>query len=160
MMKHLLATIALIVVAAGTTWFVCYLLGAEPAVRAAVQKGDALEWLRNDFDLNDTQFAAVKQLHDSYALVCEEHCIAIQDAALHRKALKAQAPADPAALALAEKKLDELRVACETAIAAHVRQVAAQMSPEQGNRYLALVLPKIRDFDHQGAADLRVEHRH
>jgi DNA-directed RNA polymerase specialized sigma24 family protein len=29
------------------------------------------------------------------------------------------------------------------------------MSPQDGQRYLALLLPKIADFDHQAAPDLR-----
>jgi hypothetical protein len=157
-MKYLIVTVVLIITAAGVTWFVCYRLGAEPAVHAAVQKGDALEWLRNDFNLDTAQFAAVKRLHDSYALVCEEHCRAIQEASRRREALKAEAVRDPASLAAAERKLEEVRMVCENAITTHVREVAAQMSPDQGSRYLALVLPKIKDFDHQGAADLRVEH--
>ena len=157
-MKYLIVTVALIIAAAGVTWFICYRLGAEPAVQAAVQKGDALEWLRNDFNLDATQFAAVKRLHDSYAVVCEEHCRAIQDASRRREALKTGAVPDPASLAAAERKLEEVRMVCENAITTHVHEVAAQMSPDQGSRYLALVLPKIKDFDHQGAADLRVEH--
>jgi hypothetical protein len=159
MIKYLLATLALIAAAAGATWLVSYRMSIEPAVREAVQKRDALEWLRNDFDLNDAQFAAVKRLHDSYAIVCEEHCRAIQGAAQHRNALKAQASPELAALAAAETKLAELRTVCETAIATHVREVAAQMSEPQGRRYLALVLPRIKDFDHQGPADVRVENR-
>ena len=125
-----------------------------------VQKRDALEWLRTDFNLDDTQFAAVKRLHDSYSVVCEEHCRAIQEAARHRNMVKSKSPADAVALAAADQKLQELRVVCETAIASHVREVAARMSKQQGERYLAMVLPKIRDFDHQGAADLRVEPHH
>jgi hypothetical protein len=35
------------------------------------------------------------------------------------------------------------------------------MAPEQGRRYLALVLPKIADFDHRAAPDLGLNaHRH
>jgi hypothetical protein len=30
------------------------------------------------------------------------------------------------------------------------------MSPQDGQRYLALVLPKIADFDHQAAPDLHL----
>ena len=74
--------------------------------------------------------------------------------------MKSKSPADAVALAAADQKLQELRVVCETAIASHVREVAARMSKQQGERYLAMVLPKIRDFDHQGAADLRVEPHH
>ena len=58
----------------------------------------------------------------------------------------------------AEQKIQELRTHCETAITRHVRQVAALMSPEDGQRYLALILPKIADFDHQTAPDLHLNH--
>ena len=160
MIRYIVATVAVILAAAVATCAICYQFCGDPNVRAAVQKGDALEWLRTDFNLNDTQFAAVKRLHESYALVCEEHCRAIQEAARQRETVKARVPPDPVALAAAQRKVQELRDVCETAIASHVRQVAAQMSPEQGTRYLRLVLPKIKDFDHQGAADLRIEHRH
>jgi hypothetical protein len=69
--------------------------------------------------------------------------------------------ADPAALAAADRRVEELRVVCESAIATHVRQCAAEMSPEAGRRYLALVLPKIKDFDHLAAPDLQLTpHRH
>ena len=160
MSKYVLATVALIVAVAVATCVVCYRLSAKPAVQAAVEKGDALEWLRSDFDLNETQFAAVKRLHEAYAVVCEEHCRAIQEAVSQRETLKKQSPGNAAGLATAQKKIEELREVCETAISSHVRQVAEQMSPRQGARYLALVLPKIKDFDHQGAANLRIEHRH
>jgi hypothetical protein len=160
MTRYVLATLAAIIVAAGATAFVCYQSCAEPAVRAAARKGDALEWLRSDFNLNETQFAAVKRLHETYAVECEAHCLAIQEAASAREALKAKSPQDTVAITAAQQKFESLRAACETAIASHVRQVAAQMSPDQGARYLALVLPKIKDFDHQGHADVRVENRH
>jgi hypothetical protein len=160
MTRYVLATLSAIAVAAAATCFICYRSGTDPEVHAAVQKGDALAWLRSDFNLDEVQFAAVKRLHDSYAVECEAHCQAIQNAARRREELKAQSPADATALAEAHKKVEELRVVCETAIAAHVRQVASHMSPEQGTRYLALVLPKIKDFDHQGHADVRVDNRH
>ena len=81
----------------------------------------------------------------------------IQEATKARDALKTD---DPAAVTTAERKLQELRTACETAITAHVRQVAALMAPEQGRRYLALVLPRIAEFDHTAVPDLSLSHAH
>ena len=159
MIRYIPGTLALIVAVAAATWFAAYRAGAGHDIQEAVQRRDALEWLRRDFDLNETQFAAVKRLHESYAVVCEEHCRAIQDAARERNALQARPSVNPAELAAAERKVEELRAVCETAITRHVREVAAQMSAAQGSRYLALVLPKIKDFDHQGAADVSVGHR-
>ncbi len=156
-MKYLLATLGLLVAAAGATGIACYLLGSEPGLHAAARKGDPMAWLRTDFHLDDRQFAAIRQLHDGYAGACDEHCRRIQEATRQRRALSSGG-ADPAALQAADRRLTELREICETAIARHVRQVAAIMSPEDGRRYLAIVLPKIAHFDHTAAPDLHLEH--
>lgn len=161
-MKYLGRTLAVLALAALAAGFVCYRLNCEPGVRTAIRSGDTLAWLRADFQLDDRQFAEIKKLHEAYAPSCEEHCRLIQEAAKARDAVKARGGSDPAAVAAAERTLAELRLTCETAIAAHVRKVAAVMSPEQGARYLAMVLPKIADFDHQMAPDLALKqgHRH
>lgn len=160
-MKHVLATAGLLVAIATAAGLVSFRLGGEPAVREALEKRDALAWLRTDFRLNDAQFTTIRQLHESYSVVCEEHCRAIQEAASTRSALKSSAQPDARALADADRRVEELRRICETAIAAHVRQVAAVMAPAEGERYLALVLPKIADFDHRAAPNLQLEaHRH
>jgi hypothetical protein len=156
-MKYLLGTLAVLLLAAATTGLVCYRLSCEPALHAAVAKGDAMAWLRADFHLDDRQFAAIRKLHEAYAPSCAEHCRLIQEAT---KACDALQGADPAAVAAAERKLQGLRFACETALSAHVRQVAALMSPEDGGRYLALVLPKIAHFDHTAAPDVQLNHSH
>jgi hypothetical protein len=156
-MRNLLRTLAVLALVAAVTGLVCYRLNADPVLHAAAAKGDALTWLRTDFHLDDAQFDAIKKLHEAYAPSCAEHCRMIREAAQARAALTA---ADPAAVAAAERKLQELRTVCETAIARHVRQVAAEMSPADGARYLALVLPKIADFDHQVPPDLRLNHTH
>ncbi len=159
-MKYLLRTLLVLAIAAVAAGFACYHVSSAPELHAAVRKGDAMAWLRTDFNLDDRQFAEIKKLHEAYAPSCEEHCRLIQEAARARDALQARGGSDPAAVAAAERTLQELRLTCETAIAAHVRKVAALMSPDQGARYLALVLPKIADFDHQVAPDLKLESRH
>jgi hypothetical protein len=140
------------------TGLVCYRVSCDPALRAAVQKRDAMEWLRADFHLTPAQFAEIKRLHDAYAPSCEEHCRLIQEVMRARDALSAARHADPAALAAANARLQELRTLCETALAGHVREVAAIMAPDDGRRYLSLVLPKIANFDHVAAPDLRLNH--
>lgn len=153
-MKNLMATLVLLAAVASATGIAVYRMTGEPDVRAAAAKRDALEWLRTDFNLSDAQFAVIKKLHESYSTVCEEHCRAIMEASEARTTLKARPAADSAAIAAADRRVEELRIVCETAIASHCRQVAAEMSPEAGRRYLALVLPKIRDFDHRAPPDL------
>lgn len=151
------ATLGFLALVAG---LLCYHLSSAPELHAAMEKGDALAWLKTDFRLDERQFAEIRRLHEAYAPSCEEHCRLIQEATEARNALQARQEADPAVVAAAERTLQELRLKCETAIAAHVRQVAAVMAPEQGERYLALVLPKIADFDHQMAPDLALKRGH
>ncbi|HYC71359.1 MAG TPA: hypothetical protein VEB66_09145 [Opitutaceae bacterium] len=155
-MRHFLATLAVVAVLAGAAGWLSYRRGADPELRAALERQDALEWLRRDFELSEAQFREIKRLHDDYGVVCEEHCRNIQDALDARNALRRQGRATAEELAAADRRYEELRLVCETAIATHVRQCAAIMSPQAGQRYLALVLPKIKDFDHTGAPDVRL----
>src|SRR5688500_727386 len=121
-MKNLLTTLDVIVTLAAVACVITYRLSVDPEVKAAVEKHDDMEWRRTDFDLSDAQFAKIKQRHDCCSVVCEKHCSDIMDAARARDALRASARADSVAIAAAEKRVQELRQICETAIAAHVRQ--------------------------------------
>jgi len=159
-MKYLVSTLALVLGIAAGVGFLAYRSSGDEAVKQALAQRDAMAWLRTDFQLTDAQFAAIKKLHDSYSLVCEEHCRAIREAERARSGLRNTANGDAAAIAAANRRVEELRMVCESAIAAHVRQCAAEMSPRAGERYLALVLPKIKDFDHQAAPDLQLSHHH
>ena len=87
MKRHLLLTVVLIVAVAGATAFVAFRASGDPAVQQALARQDSMEWLRTDFQLTAAQFAAIKQLHDSYSVVCEEHCREIQYAQRARAAL-------------------------------------------------------------------------
>lgn len=160
-MKHLVITLALVATLAAGTAVVSYRAAGDRQLKAAVAGGDSLEWLRHEFALNEAQFGRIKALHDSYSAVCEEHCLAIQQAMRVRDELARQSPSDVGAMAAAELRLEQLSADCETAISAHVRACAEFMSPEQATRYLALVLPRIPDFDHQAAPGLQVSgHQH
>ncbi len=154
-MKYLLATVAMVaLLAAGTAYF-GYRMTCNPALHAAVANGDTMEWLRTDFHLTKAQLSDIRQLHASYAGTCGEHCRMIQQETLSRNALVA-AGGSRAAIDAANVEIQRMRKVCEGAIEAHVRRVAALMSSEDGRRYLALVLPRIANFDHLAAPDLRL----
>jgi hypothetical protein len=158
-MRHLVATLALLAALAGVAGLAAFRAGDDPAVRRALERQDALAWLRADFGLTDAQFAAIKRLHDAYASVCDEHCRQIREAMDAREELKRSGRATADELAAADRRVEELVLICESAIATHVRACAAHMAPEAAERYLALVLPKIKEFDHLGAPDLRLDRR-
>lgn len=139
-MKNWLVTLLIAVLAAGTSYGVFYALNREPAaVRAAAREGDAMQWLRAEFKLTDAQYAAIKRLHADYGQVCARHCAAIQ-AAETRGAPRAE--------------IQALENTCVRSMTQHFQNVAALMSPAEGQRYLAIVLPRIHDYDHRGAPNL------
>src|SRR5688572_3881083 len=103
-MKHLISTIAVLVAVAAAAGVIAFRATNDADVARALAKQDTMEWLRADFKLTDAQFAAIKKLHDSYSIVCEEHCREIQRAVRARNDLKASANPEAAALAAAERR--------------------------------------------------------
>ena len=141
-MKNFLLTLGVVLAACALSFGVFSALHREPPEMAqALREGDAMRWLCVEFQLNDTQFAAIKQLHDDYRGVCAEHCAAIM-AAEKRAASRAEVVA--------------LEKTCVDAMTAHFRRVAALMPPSQGERYLTIVLPRIADYDHRAAPNVQV----
>jgi hypothetical protein len=141
--KNILFTLGILAAASALSFGVFYAMSREPAdVQRALRDGDALTWLRMEFKLNDTQFVAIKELHENYREACAVHCAAIMTAE------KRGAPA--AEVALLEKT-------CVDAMTAHFKRVAALMPAGQGERYLAIVLPRVADFDHRGAPNVQVK---
>ena len=119
---------------------VFYAVSGNRAMHAAAREGDAMAWLRAEFKLGDAQFAAIKQLHEGYTIVCGRPCATIMEAR-ERKA--------PAA------EIAALEKTCVDAMTAHFRQVAALMPPAEGQRYLATVLPRVAGYSHENAPNVR-----
>ena len=140
-MKNGLIMLLVVLAAGALSYGVFYTMNDAPAVRQAAREGDAMAWLRVEFHLTAAQFAAIKKLHDDYGLQCSEHCRAIMDA---RR--RGASPTEQAAL----EKI------CVDAMTEHFRKVAALMSPGEGDRYLAIVLPRVGDYGHQGAPTVQV----
>jgi hypothetical protein len=140
-MKNILITIALALAVCAAAFGAVYALQCEPAVHRAAREGDAMQWLRAEFKLNDAQFTAVKKMHDDYSEVCAGHCAAIM-AARERTA----PPAEMAAL----------EATCVNGMLEHFRRVAALLPAGEGERYLALVLPRVANYDHAGAPTVKV----
>jgi hypothetical protein len=140
-MRNLLLTLGLAVAAGAVTFGAFYALNDVPAMHRAAQEKDAMAWLRAEFHLDDGQFAAIKKLHDDYGVVCAGHCAAIL-AAREKKA--------PAG------ELAALEKTCVAAMTDHFQRVAKLMPPAEGERYLATVLPRVKDYGHEGTPNLRV----
>ncbi len=140
-MKNWLVTVLIAFAACALSFGAFYAFNREPApLRAAAQSGDAMEWMRLEFKLSDAQYAAIQRLHEDYSAVCSAHCSAIM-AAEKRGAPNAEVVA--------------LENTCVQSMTEHFQRVAALMSPEEGKRYLAIVLPRVHDYDHRGAPNLQ-----
>lgn len=139
-MKNLWITLGLVLVAAATAFGVSYALNDRPELRRAAHERDAMAWLREEFHLNAAQAAAVAKLHDEYGAACGVHCQAIMAA----KRRGAPAP-----------EIAALEQTCVEAMTAHFRRVAALLPAGEGERYLAMVLPRVHDYDHRGAPNLQ-----
>jgi hypothetical protein len=141
-MKNWIVTVLVALVAGVVSFGAFYAVNREPAaIKTAARERDSMEWLRVEFKLSDDQYAAIKQLHAQYGSICAEHCSAIM-AAQKRNAPRAEVAA--------------LEKACVQSMTEHFNRVAALMSPGEGERYLALVLPRVQDYDHRGAPNVQV----
>lgn len=142
-MKGLLFMAVLALAACAASFTVFYTIGDRPAVRRAVSEGNTMEWLRAEFRLDDSQFVAIRELHDEFGAQCAEHCRSIMEA---RQVQDNQA------------EVTRLETVCVDAMIAHFRKVAALMPPGEGERYLAIVLPRIEGYDHTQSPTIGVRH--
>jgi hypothetical protein len=140
-MKNLWLTFLVVLAAAAASYGAFYVINDAPEVRRAARNNDAMAWLRAEFRPTDAQFAEIKKLHDAYGSQCAEHCSAIMEAR------DRSAPAD---------EIATLEAVCVNSMSEHFHEVAKLMSPEQGKRYLSLVLPRVSGYAHHGAPTVQV----
>lgn len=100
-------------------------------------------WLKKEFSLTDSQVAAIEKIRAEYKPLCARHCGELSAA---RKRIddaeKTYGPTSPAYLQ-AQAEFEAINLECGQATRKHLEAIAAQMSPDEGRRYLELVGPKI-----------------
>lgn len=141
-MKNIWITLLVLLGAAGISFGAFYALNDDPALRRAAREQDAMAWLREEFQLDEAQFAVIKVLHEDFAVDCAQHCLAIT------KARRRGAPPD---------EMAALEQVCVSAMTAHFRRVAKLMPAHEGERYLAIVLPRVAGYAHEGAPTVQVQ---
>ncbi|MDR0352626.1 MAG: hypothetical protein LBI02_04500 [Opitutaceae bacterium] len=117
---------------------------ATRAFRVSNPSGDEMRWLADEFALTPEQVAVIRKLEADYAPVCAEHCRRINEIRARLATLENNSPDGEAARA----QWAELVRECNAATMRHLESVAAAMSPGQGRRYLALVVPKLARHEH------------
>lgn len=137
-------------------WFFVALIGACGASAFVVThrvctgdgKCDEMAWLTREFQLSETQAEKIKTIREKYEPVVKSNCVALTAAREQLKVAKQSATTNPEAWQSALHEWRTLSASCADNTRNHVRSVAAIMAPEQGQRYLALVLPKIAKHEH------------
>jgi hypothetical protein len=137
----LLVGLALLAALGGYT--VCYrwMTGASRSMLAGPDAG--MQWLRQEYHLTETQFVKVQDLHRQYTPKCEAMCDDINKANAHfREVLKKNARYSPEVdAALAE--CASVQASCRHALLQHAYAVSAEMSPEEGRRYLGMMAVRV-----------------
>ena len=98
-----------------------------------------LAWLKEQFHLNEADFARVCQMHEFYLAGCAERCRRIDE---KNQELRRQLAATNTVTPEIQKLLQEaagLRAECQTRMLEEFYAVSRTMPPEQGRRYLAWV---------------------
>jgi hypothetical protein len=145
--------IAVIALAAGCLAYICF---HRPFPDSSAHAHDSLAWVREEFKLPPEKMARVEAMHESYELVCADHCTAIADSRKELKRLRdSNAPA--AEIDAAMTRVVSVDAQCIASTQKHIREIAAIIGGEDGRRYLSIVLPRVASFDHSAPATLDMQ---
>jgi hypothetical protein len=95
-----------------------------------------LAWLKHEFNLSDSEFSRISQLHDDYLPLCQTRCMQIEE--LNRKLTNAIASAAQMTPEIEKllKDRGEVRTQCQAEMLKHFVEVSRTMPAGQGKRYL------------------------
>lgn len=141
-MRRLAAFVGIGLLVGVLAYLASYHLLSSPMRALAGEKTPELGWLKQEFNLSDTEFARISALHAAYQPHCEEMCrrIDAKNAEIKAALEKAAGPTPEIDQKLAEAA--QLRAECQQAMLRHFFEVSHTMPPEQGRRYLAWVEAK------------------
>ena len=125
----------------------------------APESFEAVSWMAREFDLTAEQLAQVERMHAAYRVVCDEHCRVIMESRTQLAQLRERG-ASAEVLEDAEASVVAADLNCRADLREHVRAVAAAMNGDAGERYLAMIMPKVAEFDHSAAPDLQLNPNH
>jgi hypothetical protein len=144
------AAIAVVALTAGCLAYVCF---HRPFPDSAAQSHDSLAWVREEFKLSPEKMAQVEALHESYEIVCADHCTAIAESRKELQRLRT-IHASEAEIAAAMTNAASVDAQCIASTQKHIREIAAIIGGDGGRRYLSIVLPRLAYFDHSAPATL------
>lgn len=120
--------------ALGVSAFGGYYVWQQPAVEPPM--ANELEWLREEFRLDEGQFEKVEAIHIEYRPKCDDLCQRVIEA---QERLDEKMVASTSFTPEIEEELarySQVKEECHRAMLEHVYSVAAVMDPEERRRYL------------------------
>ena len=138
-MRRGVIILALGFVGAVVGYYCLYLLGTATPRAWLHSRQPELTWLKNEFELSDSEFARILQLHQGYLRRCKERCRHIEE--LNDKLMKAIGATTQMTPEIEKLLADRARIRadCQAEMLKHFFEVSRTMPAEQGNRYLAWV---------------------
>jgi len=136
-MKRPLLILVFGLLAASALFASSYFMGRRVCEVCTARSTDNLDWLRQEFHLNDADMAHVRELHNGYMPKCAEMCAKI---AAKKQELDDALAGSTNISESAKQKLTELallRSQCQAQMLGHFIAVSQAMPPEQGRRYLS-----------------------
>ena len=138
------AIILLITVAASlVTFWISYELVTRPTKALLAHPDSGMEFLRTTYHLSDAQFARIEKLHQAYSPGCAERCGRIAAANARLRALISSSHAVTPEIEATMRQWTLLQNDCRQAMLQHVYNVSAEMSPEDGKRYLKMAVTSL-----------------
>ena len=98
-----------------------------------------LAWLKEEFNLSDSEFKRISELHAAYLPQCAEMCRQVDAQNQRLRALLAATNRMTAEIESAIAERARLRGQCQRNMLEHFYEVSRTMPPEQGRRYLEWV---------------------
>jgi hypothetical protein len=137
-MKKLLSVLLLAAVAAVAVYQIHFRLQT-----ADLRDTDPQQWLRREYSLSDAQFAAIQRLERTYRPVCDRHCADYMTAHTRLQDLITRNPAWTPEIGDAMADTYRIQMECRRDMLRHAYDVSAIMAPEEGRRYMAMILSRI-----------------
>jgi hypothetical protein len=116
-----------------------YLLGTSSARNLEQSSRPELSWLKQEFNLSDSDFEKVCALHQAYLPQCADMCRQIEAQNQRVRTLLAATNQMTAEIESAIAESARLRGQCQRNMLQHFYEVSRTMPPEEGRRYLEWV---------------------
>lgn len=142
-MKKALIVFVLAALVAFAGYAISYRCATASAALMLAKPGGEMEWLKCEYHLSDAQFARIQQLHQQYTPTCDLMCQKITDANDRLDQLVSANRKVTPEVTAAMKECLVAQAECREAMLGHVYAVSAEMSPEDGARYLQMMKARI-----------------